>query len=166
MLNYGFAASIALALAGSCGGLLWFTQQKIRYGDESGLYLVDMTKLPEPDTDPVAVGRRFWLVNANGGLLALDVKCPRHNCLAKWSSSNHRFECPCCGGKYELDGTFIEGPATRGMDQYPITVTTEHDRHTTRADGSPVAFEGATSIVVNVNLTLPGKPRFRNSLGL
>lgn len=161
MLNYLLGASAALAVAGSCGGVVWFTQKQFhpQYGDESGLYLIELAKVPPPEGDPVALQRRFWLVNTGGGLLALDGKCTRGDCLPKWSSSNHRFECPCCGSKFQLDGTYIEGPAARGMDQYPMTVTTERDRFTTRADGAPVLFEGATSIVVNVNLLLPGKPR-------
>ena len=36
--------------------------------------------------------------------------------------SSGRFECPCHGSKYDIGGEWIEGPAPRGMDRYPLAV--------------------------------------------
>ena len=43
-------------------------------------------------------------------------------CRYKWSTSTGRFEDPCSGSKYRLDGVIISGPATRDLDYYTVTV--------------------------------------------
>jgi hypothetical protein len=55
-LNYAFGASIALMLAESCGGLLWFLQQqRIGYGAKTGLYQIELAHIPQPNDVPFAV---------------------------------------------------------------------------------------------------------------
>jgi Rieske Fe-S protein len=79
--------------------------------------------------------------------------------LPKWVPINHRFECPGCGSKYHLDGTYIEGPTQRGLDRFVVEVTTPNGIYTTPPDGSPVNIEGATQIVVDTNRVIYGQRR-------
>ena len=32
------------------------------------------------------------------------------------------FECPCHGSKYRLNGEYYGGPASRGLDRFPVTI--------------------------------------------
>lgn len=36
-----------------------------------------------------------------------------------------RFEDPCSGSKFALDGVYVHGPALRNLDQYPVRVWNE-----------------------------------------
>jgi cytochrome b6-f complex iron-sulfur subunit len=63
----------------------------------------------------------FWLTHTRDGrLFAFDAHCTYRRCIIKWVYANHRFECPCPGSKYTIDGVVIEGPAPRNLDYYPI----------------------------------------------
>ena len=40
--------------------------------------------------------------------------------MLKWQPQDARFQCPKHKSKYQPDGTFISGRATRGMDRHAI----------------------------------------------
>jgi Rieske Fe-S protein len=40
--------------------------------------------------------------------------------VLKWKAKDSRFQCPKHKSKYEPDGTFISGRATRGMDRFGL----------------------------------------------
>lgn len=47
--------------------------------------------------------------------------CPHKEVVKlKWLKGENRFQCPKHESKYQPDGTFIEGKATRNMDRLPI----------------------------------------------
>jgi Rieske Fe-S protein len=51
---------------------------------------------------------------------ASTLACPHQNTALRWIEKDHRFQCPRHHSKYEPDGTFISGRATRSMDRYAI----------------------------------------------
>ena len=164
-LYYVGGASLALLAAGSCGLLARFWSPPLR-GEKGGIFEVNLGHLPKVEKSPVAFPPgRYWLVNLNQGLLALHGVCThmlgamQEGCLPKWVPSNGRFECPCCGSKYRLDGSYIEGPTRRGLDRFILEVTSPEGTITTPPDGSPVNIDGATQILVDTNRVIYGKPR-------
>jgi cytochrome b6-f complex iron-sulfur subunit len=69
---------------------------------------------------------RFYVTSSKGEVVALYQKCPHLGCRVPFCDSSGRFECPCHGSKYNLRGEYIEGPAPRGMDRFPIKVDGDH----------------------------------------
>lgn len=65
---------------------------------------------------------RFYVTQYKGGLRALYQKCPHLGCRVPFCDSSERFECPCHGSVYNLIGEYIQGPAPRGMDRFPIKI--------------------------------------------
>jgi cytochrome b6-f complex iron-sulfur subunit len=65
---------------------------------------------------------RFYVTSAQGGLVALYQKCPHLGCRVPFCDSSGRFECPCHGSIYNIRGEYIQGPAPRGMDRFPIKI--------------------------------------------
>jgi cytochrome b6-f complex iron-sulfur subunit len=65
---------------------------------------------------------RLWVANTGTVIYALSQKCPHLGCRVPYCDSSGRFECPCHGSKYDIGGEWIEGPAPRGMDRYPLAV--------------------------------------------
>jgi cytochrome b6-f complex iron-sulfur subunit len=68
---------------------------------------------------------RFYVASADGALVALYQKCPHLGCRVPFCDSSGRFECPCHGSVYNIRGEYIQGPAPRGMDRFPVKVEGE-----------------------------------------
>jgi len=67
----------------------------------------------------------IWLVNTGNEIFAFSKRTPDPepwDCNYAWTLANGRFEDPCSGSKFALDGTLLEGPATRSLDRYEVTV--------------------------------------------
>jgi len=135
-LNYVWAGSLAIFMAASGGAMLAFAMPRFKEGEFGGTYTVGTVAetLPAPDSPPVNYpDLRFWLVNvgpteaAKGGgiegLVALYKVCVHLGCLYAWVDSTVRFECPWHGSKYQVDGTYIEGPAPRDLDRFRVVIT-------------------------------------------
>jgi cytochrome b6-f complex iron-sulfur subunit len=104
---------------------------------------VPIEALPDINAEPINFpDGRFWLVdldttNSQGqermvlapdetepitGVAAIYKVCTHLGCIYAWTATNERFECPCHGSKYRLDGRRIEDPAPRSLDRFDVTV--------------------------------------------
>jgi Rieske Fe-S protein len=77
---------------------------------------------PVPVADGVSIDRRneVVLTRWNGAVYAFALACPHQKTALRWIEGSARFQCPKHKSKYQPDGTFISGKATRGMDRYAI----------------------------------------------
>ncbi len=77
---------------------------------------------PIPDADGAMIDRQeqVILVRFDGNLYAFNLSCPHQNTALKWEAKDQRFQCPKHKSRYQPDGTFISGRATRGMDRLAI----------------------------------------------
>jgi cytochrome b6-f complex iron-sulfur subunit len=57
------------------------------------------------------------------GIVALYQKCVHLGCRVPWCATSQWFECPCHGSQYNRVGEKKGGPAPRGLDRFPVTVT-------------------------------------------
>jgi len=186
-LYYIWAASMALFLAETGGGLLWFGIPRFREGEFGGVFELDVTVVPPPDSGPVSFDAgRFWLVNigpgdldqhntANEGKLASDYPqtqglkalykiCVHLGCLYKWVPTTHRFECPCHGSKYLPTGTRVDGPARRNLDVFIITALDANGNEilsTTatagNVQGAAIDITGAATLRINTGRRINGE---------
>ncbi len=123
-LYYIWGASMVLLLGTGTAGLIWFALPRFKEGEFGGIFKFDPADLPETATAPLQVpSGRFWISHTENGLLALYGVCTHLGCLPKWEPGNFRFACPCHGSQYELNGEWITGPAPRGLDRFPMTLT-------------------------------------------
>jgi cytochrome b6-f complex iron-sulfur subunit len=65
---------------------------------------------------------RFYVTQYQGGLRALYQKCPHLGCRVPFCDSAAQFQCPCHGSIYNIIGEYLQGPAPRGMDRFPIRI--------------------------------------------
>lgn len=77
----------------------------------------------QPETATYISQGRLFVAHTGTEIYALSQKCPHLGCRVPFCDSSGRFECPCHGSKYDLGGEWIEGPAPRGMDRFPLTVS-------------------------------------------
>ena len=123
-LYYIWGASIALLVGEATAGLIWFALPRFKEGTFVGVFSFDPAKVPGVNKAPYhEQDGHFWVSYPSDGFIILYDVCPHLGCLPNWSESNFRFECPCHGSKYQLDGKYIEGPAPRSMDRMFTTLT-------------------------------------------
>jgi cytochrome b6-f complex iron-sulfur subunit len=136
-LYYIWGASIALFGAQFTGLLVWFMLPRFGEGEFGGTFTLDASLLPGVNQPPVANAEgRFWLVNLDStqpnrlmfqytdedqpiqGVAAVYKVCTHLGCIYDWNEANDRFECPCHGSKYRLDGRRYQIPAPRTLDRF------------------------------------------------
>ena len=61
------------------------------------------------------------MVRYQGKVYAFALSCPHQHTALRWEPDNSQFQCPKHHSKYQPDGTFVSGRATRGMDRFMIT---------------------------------------------
>ncbi len=59
------------------------------------------------------------------GVVALFQTCPHLGCRVPECSTSQWFECPCHGSQYNRVGEKKGGPAPRGMDRFPMEVSSD-----------------------------------------
>ncbi|MBL8160802.1 MAG: Rieske (2Fe-2S) protein [Anaerolineae bacterium] len=145
---------MALILGQATAGLIWFALPRFKEGEFGGTFTFTGEDVPEVGDAPTNIpSGRFWLSRLeDDSFVALYGVCTHLGCLPKWVETNTRFECPCHGSKYELNGKWIEGPAPRSLDRFKTTITFEDgSTAATNDDGDPIPLEGKRirSIAVN-----------------
>jgi nitrite reductase/ring-hydroxylating ferredoxin subunit len=77
---------------------------------------------PVPPTDGVQIDRdnQVILVRWQNAVYAFNLSCPHQNTALRWDEADARFQCPKHHSKYQPDGTFISGRATRNMDRLSL----------------------------------------------
>ena len=86
--------------------------------------------IPAGDSVSIDADNGVILVRWTGKVYAFNLACPHQNTALRWQEDEHRFQCPKHKSRYEPDGTFISGRATRSMDRLAI-----------RRDGDAVMVE-------------------------
>lgn len=105
---------------------------------------------------------RFWLNYSDSGLAAFHKKCPVRQTLYAWVGNNERFECPSCGSKFELGGSYIEGPARGNLDRFALKVITRNGTLKSNEAGDPIRVSLDTIEEVHVNVGKVIKSASRN----
>ncbi len=80
---------------------------------------------PVPAEDGATIDRdaQVIVVRLHGQGYAFNLACPHENTVLRWRPEDARFQCPRHGSRYQPDGTFISGRATRNMDRFAIRRT-------------------------------------------
>ena len=79
-------------------------------------------RYPFPAGDGVTIDRRdqIIIVRRQGQVYAFNLSCPHENNALRWLPKDERFQCPKHESKYQPNGTFMSGRATRNMDRLKI----------------------------------------------
>ncbi|HEY7682382.1 MAG TPA: Rieske 2Fe-2S domain-containing protein [Gemmatimonadales bacterium] len=82
----------------------------------------DEVTYPEPGADGVTIDKEneVILVRWKGEMYAFALSCPHQHTALRWQGNDGRFQCPKHKSKYQPDGTFISGKATRNMDRFAL----------------------------------------------
>jgi nitrite reductase/ring-hydroxylating ferredoxin subunit len=77
---------------------------------------------PIPPADGVQIDRdqEVILVRWQSAVYAFNLSCPHQRTALRWNQGDSQFQCPKHHSKYQPDGTFVSGRATRGMDRFSV----------------------------------------------
>ncbi len=76
--------------------------------------------IPAADGATIDTENEIIVARYQGAVYAFDLSCPHQHTALKWLAEDNRFQCPKHKSKYQPDGTFISGRATRNMDRHPV----------------------------------------------
>ncbi len=82
----------------------------------------DGRRYPLPTADGVTIDHDNDVIIARyqNRVYAFSLACPHQNTALRWLAAEGRFQCPRHQSKYQPDGTFISGRATRNMDRFAV----------------------------------------------
>jgi Rieske Fe-S protein len=77
---------------------------------------------PLPAADGVQIDKdhECILVRWQNEVYAFSLSCPHQHTALHWMEADARFQCPKHKSKYQPDGSFISGRATRAMDRFTL----------------------------------------------
>lgn len=78
--------------------------------------------IPAADGAKIDMKKEVILVRWQNTVFAFNLSCPHQNTALRWSEKDQRFNCPKHHSRYQPNGTFIDGRATRGMDRFNVTL--------------------------------------------
>jgi len=95
----------------------------VAYG-ASGLESGSERRYPIPQADGVTIDRKNQVITVRyqQQLYAFNLACPHENTALKWLPKDGRFQCPKHESRYQPNGTFIGGRATRNMDRLGVRI--------------------------------------------
>ncbi len=164
-LNYVWAGSMALFLVGMGGISFFFALPRPRPGEFGGVIPVNAdeyrksAELKAPIANNVG---KFWISSSEKGIMALYKVCTHLGCIYPWSESAGRFQCPCHGSQFQIDGTYIAGPAPRNLDRFKFEIFDAGGISlAVSLNGDPVPLpDNAALIKVNTGEKTQGKGHF------
>lgn len=118
-----------------------------RRGNSAGRQTVSYP-LPAIDGAQIDHNNDVIIVRWQNEMYAFNLSCPHQRTALRWDDADHRFECPKHHSKYQPDGEFISGRATRNMDRLTIrrdagnNVVVDVDAMH-RSDQDPAGWAGA-----------------------
>ncbi|PRY54609.1 glycine/D-amino acid oxidase-like deaminating enzyme [Arcticibacter pallidicorallinus] len=58
--------------------------------------------------------------DSGGGIHALDPVCTHAGCIVKWNGTEKSWDCPCHGGRFDIDGKVLTGPPRKDLQKLDI----------------------------------------------
>lgn len=129
-VHAGIAATLAFVVGGAVVAPS-FTRRESQWLDAGAVDRVeDDTPLPvtlrvaRPDGASEVVDRRVvYLVRTAGGQpRALDSTCTHLGCRTRFNPDTMAIECPCHGGKYDINGNVVAGPPPTPLRPLPTRI--------------------------------------------
>lgn len=85
--------------------------------------LVQATALNSAGGWALVTEAKVLIVNIGGNQFnALTSVCTHSQCDRNWTFANNVFTCTCHGSRFNTDGTVVNGPANRPLENFPTTL--------------------------------------------
>jgi cytochrome b6-f complex iron-sulfur subunit len=154
-LNLAWLASLGFLLVDLGGMSYLFALPRFKEGEFGGVLTIGkVSDLPPVDSAPTNLPKiKLWISNSDQGLMALYKVCTHLGCLYNWNNQEGKFICPCHGSQFQLNGTYIQGPAPRSLDRFLVQIVDPNSGNVLveTKDGNPVAVPNNPDAIVKVD---------------
>jgi glycine/D-amino acid oxidase-like deaminating enzyme/nitrite reductase/ring-hydroxylating ferredoxin subunit len=65
------------------------------------------------------LGQRAVHRDGDGKLHSLSARCSHLGCIVAWNAAESTWDCPCHGSRFSAEGSVIQGPAVRPLEERP-----------------------------------------------
>ena len=122
LMVYAWVGAAAIVIGELIGGTFAFLWPRRKGPKVETVFIAG--KVNDFKVDEVIPFRkeRTFIVNTDGGLLAISAICTHLHCIVNWNELLKKFECPCHGAKFNQNGEVLEGPPPRPLDLYKLQV--------------------------------------------
>lgn len=110
----GVFAALGLG-APEARAMTWRLVTPLRSADEEHAY-----PIPAADGAMIDKQNQVIVVRWQGKAYGFNLSCPHQNTALHWEPEDNQFQCPKHHSRYQPDGIFISGRATRGMDRFGV----------------------------------------------
>lgn len=125
--------ALQLLLGGSTvGAAAAFGVPVVRYLAPLPLSEAERTASLDPEELAPGEGRLLLVgglpaivVNTGEGYSAVSAVCTHLGCVVRWKPGRRQFFCPCHGGRFDLEGRVLGGPAPRPLTRLEVEETPE-----------------------------------------
>ena len=76
---------------------------------------------------------RVWMIHTEKGLYAMIALCTHLGCTPNWFKEKDRFQCPCHGSNFTIEGDVIAGPAPQPLFRAKIVMGSDGKIHVDKA---------------------------------
>ncbi len=66
---------------------------------------------------------RIWVVTQADGIFVFHAKCTHLGCTPRWVPDDRRFECPCHGSNFDVEGNVVAGPAPEPLFRCRVSMS-------------------------------------------
>jgi nitrite reductase/ring-hydroxylating ferredoxin subunit len=109
------------AVAGVAGAAVPASALPARFGEPAAASGYELTyPLPEADSATIDRDNSVIVVRYQGKVFAFNLSCPHENAAVRWKPAVSRFECSRHDSRYQPDGVYTSGRATRNMDRFAV----------------------------------------------
>ena len=77
--------------------------------------------IPAQDGVQIDTSNDVIVVRWQNSIYAFNLACPHQKVALRWNPGDTQFQCPKHHSKYQPDGTFVSGRATRNMDRFSVS---------------------------------------------
>ena len=155
-LNLAWLASLGFLTVDMAGITYLFSMPRFKEGEFGGVFTAGrVSELPEAGSAPINFPKvKLWLSNTEQGVMAIYKVCTHLGCLYNWNDQEAKFICPCHGSQFEVDGTYIRGPAPRSLDRFVLQIVAEDGNVLAESDpttGEPVPVPDDPNATIKVD---------------
>lgn len=111
-------ASIVAALGGAPGRAAALS---VKFGRALARDGSELTyPIPAEDGAQIDHANEVIVVRYQQKAYSFNLACPHQNTALRWQPEDGQFQCPKHHSRYQPDGVFVSGRATRGMDRFAL----------------------------------------------
>ena len=125
LMAYAWIGAAAVIAGELIAGTIAFLWPRRREGKTEAVFIAG--KPAEFKVGEVASFRKekAFILRTEGGFLAFSAICPHLRCIVNWNEVLKKFECPCHGAKFNINGEVFEGPPPRPLDLFKLQIIEE-----------------------------------------